>query len=113
MELHQAQALAATGRGLVEYTRGVLAALGHVNLADEIRVLAASRAVAGADLDKADNREDLFGPEPTTPEYQRARAYLDDVTRREDAAWAKVDALVAQAREVLGAADPFGMGQAS
>ncbi|WP_038215360.1 MULTISPECIES: hypothetical protein [Xenophilus] len=69
--------------------------------------------MANADLDKADTREDLFGAEPTSPEYQRARAYLDDVVRREDAAWAKVDALVAQARQVLDAADPFGMGQAS
>ena len=103
-----ALALQAAGRDAYEYSCGVLGAVGHPELAIELRSLNAAAQLAAKQMEdalppasKAQSFEQMRAG-TKDPAFLQARAISIEAEKQLSAAWDKVDALVQKARETVG-----------
>lgn len=110
----QLEAIAQMAPNLHEYNRGVLGMLGKEDLA-------VAHACASAMVELLVQERDalippfdhLFEALALPPEAREVQSRIELAVQRCDAAWAPIETLIADARETLEKADPFGMGMVS
>lgn len=106
----QADAIAAMGANLHSYNRGVLAMLGQEQLAADHELITKSiemlveRRNAAQPLPENFTFSDLL---TTTPESEKIQAEIEQLKERQRAAWARVQAMIDDARSIIDAADPM------
>lgn len=96
-----------------EYNLGVLSMLGHEQRAATHSTLSGLAAVLCDRRDAVDtNGDDLASMlAPLNPEAAAIQAEIDEIKRRIAAAWMPIQALIDEAKNELGAADPMGLSQ--